>query len=165
MLLGDSDTLAEAIERSCQNKASVVTKDEKEMGIRAILNLGHTFGHAIETIKGYGEWLHGEAVAAGMLIAVRLSHQLGWLDHHDVERVKNLLKRVNLPVSPPADVSPKQFLEVMQLDKKVIDGRLRLILLKAIGHAVITEEASDNQIKQAISVSTASQDMLKAHQS
>ena len=165
LLSSDPDTLAEAIERSCQNKASIVAKDEKETGIRAILNLGHTFGHAIETIKGYGEWLHGEAVAAGMAIAVTLSHQLGWLDHHDVERVKNLLSSVNLPVLPPADISPKQFLEVMQLDKKVIDGRLRLILLKAIGDAVITEEANDNQIKQAISASTASQDLLTAHQS
>ena len=150
LLAGEPSIMSEAIERSCRNKALVVGKDEKEAGIRAILNLGHTFGHAIETIKGYGEWLHGEAVAAGMVIAVELSHKLGWLTRADVDRLKYLLKQVNLPISPPKDISVNQFLETMQLDKKVVNGKLRLVLLKKIGHAVITEEASNHQIQKAI---------------
>jgi 3-dehydroquinate synthase len=154
LLLGEPKVIAEVIERSCQNKASVVAKDEKETGIRAILNLGHTFGHAIETIKGYGEWLHGEAVAAGMVIASELSHQLGWLSHNDVDRVKRLLQYVNLPISLPNDISPEQLLETMQLDKKVVNGNLRLILLRAIGHAIIAEKVSYNQIRQAIAAAT-----------
>ena len=150
LLEGEPDIMSEAIERSCRNKALVVAKDEKEAGVRAILNLGHTFGHAIETTKGYGEWLHGEAVAAGMVIAAELSHKMGWLTRTDVDRLKQLLKKVNLPISPPTDISVSTFLETMQLDKKVVNGKLRLVLLKNIGHAVITEKVSNQQIQKAI---------------
>ena len=154
LLAGECISIAEAIERSCRNKASIVAKDEKEAGIRAILNLGHTFGHAIETLKGYGAWLHGEAVAAGMVVALELSHQLGWLAGTDVTRLKSLLQQMNLPLSLPADITGEQLLETMQLDKKVVDGRLRLVLIKAIGHAVITDDASRQQILAAVAAST-----------
>ena len=154
VLDGDEDARRHAIKTSCEAKAKIVAGDERETGQRALLNLGHTFGHAIETVKGYGEWLHGEAVAAGMVIALELSHQLGWLNHTDVERLKCLLQQVNLPISPPADISTEQLLDTMQLDKKVVDGKLRLILLRAIGHAVITEKVSCGQIRQAIAATT-----------
>lgn len=150
LLSDDPEIMAAAIERSCRNKASVVAQDEKETGIRAILNLGHTFGHAIETITGYGQWLHGEAVAAGMAIALELSQRLGWLVRADVDRLKRLLQQVDLPIAPPGDISADQLLDTMQLDKKVIDGNLRLILLKGIGNAVITEAVSRQQIREAI---------------
>jgi len=142
--------LSEAIERSCQNKAKVVAADEREGGVRAILNLGHTFGHAIEAAKGYGNWLHGEAVAAGMVLAAELSHIMGWLSSRDVDHLCELLKQAHLPTSPPIDMSPEQFLDIMSLDKKVIDGGLRLVLLESIGQALVTDKATPEQIRQAI---------------
>lgn len=132
--------VAEAIERSCSNKARVVAADERESGQRALLNFGHTFGHAIETAQGYGNWLHGEAVAAGMALATRLSVRHCDLPESEVEPLEELLAAAGLPIQPPADMSAEQFLELMQRDKKVIDGRLRLILLDAIGDARVVDD-------------------------
>jgi 3-dehydroquinate synthase len=149
-LLGrDPDALAYAIHRSCVNKAEVVAADETEQGERALLNLGHTFGHAIETGLGYGEWLHGEAVAAGMVIAAELSARLGWLGEKDVERIRKLLQRAGLPVVAP-DLGMGRYLDLMAHDKKVADGRLRLILLKTLGRGVIHAEADAAVIGSAI---------------
>jgi 3-dehydroquinate synthase len=139
--------LAEAIERSCSSKARVVAEDEREQGIRAILNLGHTFGHAIETHQGYGEWLHGEAVAAGMTLAARLSSQLGQLPEAEFIGLRELLRRVGLPTAPPADMGAEDFLELMQRDKKVVDGRLRLVLLRAIGEAEVSDTVTAEQLR------------------
>ncbi|THF60211.1 3-dehydroquinate synthase [Pseudothauera rhizosphaerae] len=141
--------IAYAIERSCRNKAEVVAADETEQGERALLNLGHTFGHAIETGLGYGEWLHGEAVAAGTVMAARLSHALGWLGEKDLERAVALFRRAGLPVSGPA-LGAERYLELMAHDKKVEAGRMRLVLLKAIGRAVVSDTATPEQIAAAI---------------
>jgi 3-dehydroquinate synthase len=134
----DSVALTEAIQRSCAAKAKVVNADERESGVRAILNLGHTFGHAIETHMGYGVWLHGEAVAAGTVMALEMSCQLGWIGAADRDRAIRLLQRAALPVVPPAQMQPRDFLEHMAVDKKVLDGRLRLVLLRQLGEAVVT---------------------------
>jgi 3-dehydroquinate synthase len=136
----EPEALAYAIERSCQDKARVVALDEREGGIRAILNLGHTFGHAIETGVGYGEWLHGEAVGTGMLMAADLSQRMGWLSEHDVERVDAILDKAGLPTRFPGTISNRRFLDLMAVDKKVEAGRIRLVLLKSLGEAVITDE-------------------------
>ncbi|CAN8277716.1 unnamed protein product [Cochlearia groenlandica] len=139
LLARDPDALAHAIKRSCENKADVVSQDEKESGLRATLNLGHTFGHAIETGFGYGEWLHGEAVAAGTVMAVDMSYRLGWIDDSIVERVNNILKRAKLPTTPPESMTVDMFKTIMAVDKKVADGLLRLILLKGpLGNCVFT---------------------------
>ncbi len=138
LLARDPAALAHAIERSCQNKAEVVAADERESGVRALLNLGHTFGHAIETGMGYGAWLHGEAIAAGMTMAADLSRRLQWLSADDVARIEKLIRRARLPVRAPGTLSPARFLELMAVDKKVLDGRLRLVLLKRLGEAVVT---------------------------
>jgi len=135
----DRVALAFAIERSCRNKAEVVAADELEAGQRALLNLGHTFGHAIETGMGYGEWLHGEAVAAGMCMAAHLSRRLGWLDESAETRIRALVERAGLPTDPPASIPPEGFLRLMAVDKKVLEGRLRLVLLRGIGDAVVTD--------------------------
>jgi len=135
----DPEALATAIERSCRDKAAVVAADEREAGRRALLNLGHTFGHAIETGVGYGEWLHGEAVAAGMCMAADLSRRLGWITEGDARRILDLVARAGLPVGPPADIGAERFLDLMAVDKKVLDGRLRLVLLKGIGEAIVTD--------------------------
>lgn len=139
--------LAEAIERSCANKAQVVAADEREGGMRAILNLGHTFGHAIETAQGYGQWLHGEAVAAGMVLALRLSANLGHIAAAEVDTLIGLLHRLRLPTEPPRDMGANDFLALMQRDKKVIDGRLRLVLLDAIGAAVVSDSVAEADIR------------------
>ncbi|VVB18371.1 unnamed protein product [Arabis nemorensis] len=139
LLARDPAALAYAIKRSCENKADVVSQDEKESGLRATLNLGHTFGHAIETGFGYGEWLHGEAVAAGTVMAVDMSYRLGWIDESIVERVNNILKRAKLPTTPPESMTVSMFKSIMAVDKKVADGLLRLILLKGpLGNCVFT---------------------------
>jgi len=135
----DPRIMAEAIERSCRNKAEVVAADEREAGQRALLNLGHTFGHAIETGMGYGEWLHGEAVAAGMCMAADLSERQGWLDMDSLRRIRAVISQAGLPTSPPAGLTAERFLELMAVDKKVLDGHLRLVLLRDIGHAVVTD--------------------------
>ena len=129
LLAREEAALAEAIERSCANKAQVVAADEREGGIRAILNLGHTFGHAIETGQGYGQWLHGEAVATGMLLALELSARRGWVAASEVEDFAAM------------------FLDLMAHDKKVIDGRLRLILLDDIGSACIVDDVTEAELQ------------------
>ncbi|MBF6621941.1 MAG: 3-dehydroquinate synthase [Pseudomonas stutzeri] len=134
----DQAALTEAIRRSCAAKAAVVGADERESGIRATLNLGHTFGHAIETHQGYGVWLHGEAVAAGTVMALEMSRQLGWISADERDRCVRLLVRAGLPVVPPGDMTPDDFLRHMAVDKKVLDGQLRLVLLKRLGEAVVT---------------------------
>ncbi|XP_042464192.1 3-dehydroquinate synthase, chloroplastic-like [Zingiber officinale] len=139
LLARDPSTLACAIKRSCENKAEVVSLDEKESGMRATLNLGHTFGHAIETVYGYGQWLHGEAVSAGMVMAVDMSRRLGWIDDSIVERVHRILQEAKLPTHPPEVMTVEKFKSVMAVDKKVADGLLRLILLKGpLGNCVFT---------------------------
>jgi len=140
ILTRDTEALAYAIERSCQNKADVVAADEREGGKRALLNLGHTFGHAIETGTGYGTWLHGEAVASGMLMAANLSASHGWMDTDDVTRIENLLIKSNLPTFAPEEVSTDQFMQHMSVDKKVLAGKLRFVLMKGIGKAFVTED-------------------------
>lgn len=149
LLARDPVSLSYAIHRSCANKAEVVAADEKETGERALLNLGHTFGHAIETGMGYGEWLHGEAVSVGTLIAAELSRQLGWLDSNAVERIERIFVRAGLPVFGPR-LGSARYLELMSHDKKVQDGKLRLVLLKEIGRAIVSDQASDGQIGAAI---------------
>ena len=149
LLAREPEALADAIERSCRNKAEVVAADETEQGERALLNLGHTFGHAIETGLGYGEWLHGEAVAAGTMMAAELSHRLGWLAADEVERIAALFERAGLPVWGPS-LGTARYLELMAHDKKVEAGRLRLVLLKSIGRAVIHADAAEADIAAAI---------------
>lgn len=141
--------IAETIERCCAIKARIVGLDERENvsgGPRALLNLGHTFGHAIETYTGYGEWLHGEAVATGMCMAADLSHRLGWIKAVELERATRLLGRVGLPTSVPAGMTPKDFRDLMGLDKKVKAGKLRLVLLRSIGEAVLTSEFDEGAL-------------------
>lgn len=146
----DNDLLARAIYRSCEIKAEVVAQDEKESGIRALLNLGHTFGHAIETNEGYGNWLHGEAVAVGTVMAADLSQRLGWLSASDVDRVRKLMQASNLPVIPPQGMLPQQFLDLMAVDKKVIDGQLRLVLLEKMGKGVVTADFETEQLLRTL---------------
>ncbi|MGD8742807.1 MAG: 3-dehydroquinate synthase [Granulosicoccaceae bacterium] len=140
LMARDPDALAFAIERSCADKAAIVAADEREAGQRALLNLGHTFGHAIETGKGYGNWLHGEAVGCGMHMAAEMSARLGWLGNAELARIAALLERAGLPVLPPASMNTAQFLDIMAVDKKNIDQRIRLVLLRGIGNALITDE-------------------------
>ena len=147
----DTEALVYAIERSCQCKAEIVAADERESGKRALLNLGHTFGHAIETGMGYGNWLHGEAVAAGMAMAADLSARHGWLNTSDVTRVRTLLGKARLPTDPPDEVSRERFLELMAVDKKALDDGLRLILLDAIGAAKITAEYDAKRLDETLS--------------
>ena len=132
--------ITHAIEVSCRNKAEVVAIDEKESGMRALLNLGHTFGHAIETGLDYKDWLHGEAVAAGMLMAADLSSRHGWLSTQDLERVRKILERAKLPVRLPTAFTPARMLELMSVDKKAKDGSMHLVLMKHIGDAFVTSQ-------------------------
>ena len=134
----DEALLSEAIERSCAAKARVVSADEREGGVRAILNLGHTFGHAIETHQGYGVWLHGEAVSAGTVMALEMSCQLGSITQEQRDRAVRLLRSARLPIVPPEDMTPADFARHMAVDKKVLNGKLRLVLLSALGEAVVT---------------------------
>ena len=142
LLVKDAEALAHAIEVSCRNKAEVVALDERETGLRAHLNLGHTFGHAIEAGTGYGTWLHGEAVAAGMVLAARLSQRLGHLTGDDVSRISALLAKAGLPVDAP-DLGLEPYLELMGHDKKVESGRLKFVLLARIGEAFMSEAPRD----------------------
>ena len=137
LLALEAGAVAHAIRRSCQIKAAIVAEDEREHGRRALLNLGHTFGHAIETAAGYGEWLHGEAVAAGLVMAADLSHRLGWIDAADAARVQSLLLRAGLPVAAPP-IGAGRALALMGLDKKVLAGRIRLVLLRRLGEGVVS---------------------------
>jgi len=150
---GDQAALTYAIERSCLNKAKVVSADETEQGIRAILNLGHTFGHAIETFQNYTGWLHGEAVAAGMVMASELSMMMGGLSQSEFNRVKNLIKSWSLPVAPPKEMGVEDFNQLMYRDKKVLDGQLRLVLLRALGDAEVTSHYSVESLQAVLSSS------------
>jgi 3-dehydroquinate synthase len=139
LLTRDPTALAYAIQRSCVNKAEVVAADEREGGVRATLNLGHTFGHAIETCSGYGAWLHGEAVAAGTSMAADMSRRLGWIDEGLEKRIDALFVRCKLPTRPPSGMTAAQFRGAMAVDKKVLDGKLRLVLLQGqLGGCVVT---------------------------
>lgn len=133
----DATAVTHAIYRSCEIKAQVVAQDEREGGIRAILNLGHTFGHAIETGMGYGNWLHGEAVGAGMVLAAQTSQRLGWIAEADVARARGLIRAAGLPDVAP-DLGVETWLDYMGHDKKVESGKLRFVLLKKLGEAVVT---------------------------
>jgi 3-dehydroquinate synthase len=152
------EALAYAVERSCRDKAQVVAADEREGGVRAILNLGHTFGHAIETGLGYGAWLHGEAVAAGMCAAADLSVRQGMLAPADAERAIALIARAGLPVHLPYEIGTEQFLDLMAVDKKVQAGKLRLVLLEAIGAAVVTGKFDGAKLRQSIEARRRSSD-------
>jgi 3-dehydroquinate synthase len=136
----DADVVAYAIRRSCEMKADIVARDEREGGLRALLNLGHTFAHAIETSAGYGEWLHGEAVATGLCMAASLSARLGWIADAEAARCIALIERAGLPVRPPAGMQADDFLRLMALDKKVAAGKLRLVLLRGLGDAIVTAD-------------------------
>lgn len=139
LLARDPEAFKYAIQRSCVNKAEVVAEDEKEGGVRATLNLGHTFGHAIESATGYGSWLHGEAVGTGIVMASDMSRRLGWITPELDARIRALIERARLPVVPPSGMTTDQFKSFMAVDKKVMDGKLRLILLKGpLGNCVIT---------------------------
>jgi len=147
LLAREEAALAEVIERSCAIKSEVVAEDEREGGIRAILNLGHTFGHAIETGQGYGEWLHGEAVAAGILLALELSARRGWIAATEVDDCRELFRGMHLPTHAPPDMGADDFLALMSRDKKVLDGRLRLVLLRDIGEACIVDDAGEDELR------------------
>lgn len=144
----EPEALAYIVEQSCKNKADVVAEDERESGIRATLNFGHTFGHAIETGLGYGKWLHGEAIALGMLMAADLSKRMGWLDSATCQRLETILLQLNLPVTLPEHFAPEKMRALMSVDKKVKAGVLSLVLLKNIGEAVLTD-AFDEKLLMA----------------
>jgi 3-dehydroquinate synthase len=153
LLARDPQAIAYAVERSCVNKAEVVAADEKEgaSNLRATLNLGHTFGHAIETATGYGSFLHGEAVSIGMVMAADMSARLGWIDQSIVERTRKLLERCNLPVVPPKGMTAQTFRELMAVDKKVSDGKLRLVLLKGpLGGCVVTGDFDPAKLDETL---------------
>jgi 3-dehydroquinate synthase len=139
LLACDPRAIAYAVERSCRNKARIVALDEREGGVRALLNLGHTFGHAIEHAMGYGDWLHGEAVAAGMCMAARMSVRLGLLRADNCARAVRLIARAGLPTTPSSRLTSAELLSAMRVDKKNKDGKIRLVLLKAIGEAVLVD--------------------------
>jgi 3-dehydroquinate synthase len=141
LLERDRSALIHAIKVSCQEKATIVAADETEGGVRATLNLGHTFAHAIETATGYGTWLHGEAVAAGMVMAADLSHRMGLLDAPSARTIKALVARAGLPVAPPDDMTPEQFIALMAKDKKAEKGSMKFILLEAIGRSIYNRTA------------------------
>ena len=141
LIARNAEALSYAVNRSCVNKAEIVAQDELEQsGTRALLNFGHTFGHAIETYAGYGNWLHGEAVACGMLMAAELSAMHGWLSSEDCQRIERLLDKAKLPKSPPTAMSKDDFMRLMAVDKKSRAGKLYLILLSSIGDAVLTAD-------------------------
>ena len=146
----DQEALAEAIYRSCACKAEVVALDEREGGLRAILNLGHTFGHAIETFAGYGKVLHGEAVGTGMMMAADLSARQGWISETDRSRAIRLIASARLPDRAPADMTPADFMTLMAVDKKNVDGRLRLVVLRSLGEAIITDEAEPKHLQDTL---------------
>ncbi len=150
LLERDPEALSYAIEVSCRCKANIVADDEKEQGVRALLNLGHTFGHAIETSAGYGNWLHGEAVATGMLMAADLSMRLGNLSESDVERVDNLLDMAMLPTRAPHHMDYDHFIELMAVDKKARAGKINFILFKQLGDAFVTSNFDHNLLRETI---------------
>ena len=150
LLARNNQLIAEAILVSCQTKADVVEQDERESGLRAILNLGHTFGHAIEASMGYGNWLHGEAVAAGMVMAADLSHRQGWIDIEIKHRLVNILQKCNLPVKSPPEMSTEQYMDGMSIDKKTINGTIKFVLLEKLGKAIITSDYDPELLEQTL---------------
>ena len=149
-LLGrDAHALSYAVKRCCELKAGIVAADERETGVRALLNFGHTFGHAIEAATGYGTWLHGEAVAAGMVMAARLSRDLGLIAEEDLDRTRRLIQRAGLPVTGPA-VSPDELIQLMAIDKKAAAGKVRFVVLEGIGRAALRGAIDDDRIRKAI---------------
>ncbi|WP_298443284.1 3-dehydroquinate synthase [uncultured Ferrimonas sp.] len=148
LLEQQQDALVYAIRRCCEIKAEVVAQDETEQGVRALLNLGHTFGHAIEAEQGYGNWLHGEAVATGMVLAAKLAAQLSWLNAADVARIEALLAAFSLPLSPPANMGFAQFMPHMRRDKKALQGVVRLVLPRAIGQTEVVSSVTETQLQQ-----------------
>lgn len=145
----DTACLSYAVERSCAIKANIVAQDERESGLRALLNLGHTFGHAIESGMGYGNWLHGEAVAAGTMLAADLSRRLGWLTEDDMARIRALYCAAGLPDVAP-DLGVETYLRWMGLDKKVEDGRIRFVLLRAIGDGVVSSDVAQHLLLETL---------------
>jgi 3-dehydroquinate synthase len=154
LLARDPEALAHAVLRSVAIKAEIVGKDERESGLRELLNFGHTFGHAIENGLGYGSWLHGEAVAAGMVMAADLSRQLGFLSQSDCERIRSLLERAGLPTVAKG-ITPERMRRLMSLDKKVKQGRIRFVLLEKLGVASIRGDVADSALDQTLSRLTA----------
>lgn len=150
LLKRDPEALIYAIYRSCEHKAKIVAADEKEQGQRALLNLGHTFGHAIETGMGYGKWLHGEAISAGMVMAAELSQKHDWISKSDVQSIRALLKKANLPVAPPKEINAEQFSKLMSIDKKVQDGVLHLVLMKSLGESFISSNFDKNALQSVL---------------
>jgi len=151
LMVLDESAISEAIYRSCWNKAEVVARDEHETGERALLNLGHTFGHAIENAMGYGVWLHGEAVAAGTMMAADLSQRMGWLSTAEVSRIHALLTKAGLPLDAPK-LGTDKYLDLMQMDKKVADGKIRLVLQQGIGKSVITSDYDADKLRSTLSL-------------
>jgi 3-dehydroquinate synthase len=149
LLSRDRGALTHAVKRCCELKAGIVAADERESGVRALLNFGHTFGHAIEAGMGYGSWPHGEAIGAGMVMAAELSKELGLIGRPDVARVRDLVKRAGLPVTGPA-LAPQRLMELMAGDKKAAQGKLRFVVLEAIGRAALRGGIEDERIRQAI---------------
>jgi len=150
LLSRDKAALASTIFSCCRIKSELVAVDEKEMSDRTLLNFGHTFGHAIETEVGYQEWLHGEAVAVGMVMATEMSKRLGWLKSSEVQQVRDLLLQANLPVTPPSTMSAENFLVHMARDKKVLDGRIRLVLLESLGYAKVVSDYPDIVLREVL---------------
>lgn len=150
LLALDPSMIAHAVKISCEEKAAIVAKDERESGVRALLNLGHTFGHAIETAMGYGTWLHGEAVATGMVMAADLSCALKWIDKSQAIHIKQVLESFGMPVAPPADITQQQYLDLMASDKKAQQGKIRLVLLKSIGEAVIADDVDPGLLRATL---------------
>jgi 3-dehydroquinate synthase len=147
LMARDQALLSYAIERSCRDKAAVVAADEREAGNRALLNLGHTFGHAIETGMGYGEWLHGEAVGAGICMAAGFSRRLGWLTASDQARITALIARAGLPTRPPESIDADRFMQLMSVDKKVLAQKIRLVLMNQLGSSVVTDDFDSELLK------------------
>ena len=161
LMARDTNAVIHAVYESCRNKAEVVAVDEKETGIRAILNLGHTFGHAIETATNYNTWLHGEAVAMGTALALDLSHRVGWITNDIVRRANELYINAELPFSWPA-LPVNQYLSLMSADKKVQDGKITLVLLRAVGTTVVTNDYPKETLISALSSSTSQPAILSA---
>jgi 3-dehydroquinate synthase len=149
LLAREPAALSHAVRRCCELKAAIVAADERETGVRALLNFGHSFGHAIEAATGYGAWLHGEAIAAGMVMAAELSVRLGLLPGEDLKRMRTLLALAGLPVAGPV-VAPERLMELMAVDKKAAQGKLRFVLLEGTGHATLRADVDDRLVREAI---------------
>ncbi len=150
LMAGDRDKLAEAVKICCEEKARIVAADEREGGQRALLNLGHTFGHAIEAAMGYGVWLHGEAVATGMVMAADLSWRVGHIAKADAQRARYLIERAGLPVVPPADMGVEQFISLMSVDKKVQAGQIRFVLMRELGNAYVDAKVDEALLRETL---------------